>query len=468
VSPALPQGLQVDTLTWQKINTLAIPAGTYIFTCTAQNRCGDVFEKSISLIIRPKPVRPVISVAQKPIPCRGDSVVLRISNPETGTRYRWNTGDSTQTLIIRQTGLYAIVSASNEYGCTDPGSDTVAIAFRNAPVPAVPILQSPLSQQVCVGQQVWLKATSPGQVVWSNGTASDSTQTRAPAKLWAITRTSEGCTSSATDTLSLTLAPTPRLSLQAENNLFCEEKAVIHSIQISGTDVFNLETSVLGGEIIAQSNAEIVVNWLAGQNLNRSLQVVPFSALGCQGTAEIYRPLLAAKPEITLLAIDSLYCTGQNEEQRITVSSTATDSLGIALTGGELLSSSPTEIMLRWLSAPGLKRITVQPFSHLGCAGEAVDFSPSVDLAACRAQFPLLIPNVVTPNADGKNDQLKLGNISYHQPVKLRLANRWGSTIFQTDNYQNTWPEGEIAPGTYFLWLESFGKVWKGMVEVLR
>jgi hypothetical protein len=52
--------------------------------------------------------------------------------------------------------------------------------------------------------------------------------------------------------------------------------------------------------------------------------------------------------------------------------------------------------------------------------------------------------------------------------VKLSLFNRWGQAVFQTNDYQNNWPTEAIPAGTYFLVVESGGKVWKGIVEVVK
>ncbi len=75
-----------------------------------------------------------------------------------------------------------------------------------------------------------------------------------------------------------------------------------------------------------------------------------------------------------------------------------------------------------------------------------------------------LIPNVVTKNGDGKNE---FWEVKSNNPKKLSIFNRWGKTVFQTNNYGNNWPESETKPGTYFYKLDLGGKIFTGWLEVL-
>lgn len=62
----------------------------------------------------------------------------------------------------------------------------------------------------------------------------------------------------------------------------------------------------------------------------------------------------------------------------------------------------------------------------------------------------LTIPNVISPNNDGKNDVWQIINIEYHPNTLVQIYNRWGVLIYENPNYQNTWDGGDSADGTYF------------------
>ena len=51
----------------------------------------------------------------------------------------------------------------------------------------------------------------------------------------------------------------------------------------------------------------------------------------------------------------------------------------------------------------------------------------------------VLLPNVITPNGDGKNDVWKLNPKINLTGSHLVIFNRWGQTVYEVDNYANNW-----------------------------
>jgi len=60
------------------------------------------------------------------------------------------------------------------------------------------------------------------------------------------------------------------------------------------------------------------------------------------------------------------------------------------------------------------------------------------------------VPNVITPNGDGKNDFLIIDNLDSFDENQLTIINRWQSTVYQAINYKNNWDGSKLADGTYF------------------
>ncbi|HYC29038.1 MAG TPA: gliding motility-associated C-terminal domain-containing protein, partial [Chitinophagaceae bacterium] len=62
-----------------------------------------------------------------------------------------------------------------------------------------------------------------------------------------------------------------------------------------------------------------------------------------------------------------------------------------------------------------------------------------------------------SPNGDGINDVLVIP-CAISSPVFLHIWNRWGSEIYRSSDYDNTWDgtyKGQLLPGgTYFYSLE--------------
>jgi gliding motility-associated-like protein len=78
------------------------------------------------------------------------------------------------------------------------------------------------------------------------------------------------------------------------------------------------------------------------------------------------------------------------------------------------------------------------------------------------------IPNVITPNGDGINDEWRPKSFSGAKP-EVKILNRWGSIVFQEQSYANNWQAENLPDGMYFYQLTSKGDcLQKGWVQVLR
>lgn len=78
----------------------------------------------------------------------------------------------------------------------------------------------------------------------------------------------------------------------------------------------------------------------------------------------------------------------------------------------------------------------------------------------------LFIPNVVTLNSDGANEKFQL---SFGEPMSVTIFNRWGKKLFESNDYQNDWPQKDIRPGVYYYEaLFPNGTPCNGWVQVLK
>lgn len=88
-----------------------------------------------------------------------------------------------------------------------------------------------------------------------------------------------------------------------------------------------------------------------------------------------------------------------------------------------------------------------------------------VDVLEC----PGMVPNVFTPNGDGRNDAFVIENIE-QRPWRMTVYNRWGQIVYQTAFYRNDWKGSGLPAGTYYYQLSSaeLKRELKGWVELLR
>ncbi|MCK8491318.1 gliding motility-associated C-terminal domain-containing protein [Spirosoma sp. RP8] len=74
------------------------------------------------------------------------------------------------------------------------------------------------------------------------------------------------------------------------------------------------------------------------------------------------------------------------------------------------------------------------------------------------------IPNVITPNNDGKNDVFNSGLFN----AQLVIYNRWGRRVFEASPYQNNWGSNVDNGVYYYLLTTPSGVQCKGWIQVLE
>jgi gliding motility-associated-like protein len=107
---------------------------------------------------------------------------------------------------------------------------------------------------------------------------------------------------------------------------------------------------------------------------------------------------------------------------------------------------------------------------HNGCAKSVVielDFTWSFNC--------LVIPQIITPNNDGFNDEWIIKNIDLYPDAEIRVFNRWGKLVFSTRNLSdNPWDGrmgGKLVPTDsyhYILYLNDGSEPRSGVISVIR
>ena len=85
-----------------------------------------------------------------------------------------------------------------------------------------------------------------------------------------------------------------------------------------------------------------------------------------------------------------------------------------------------------------------------------------------------LIPTVITPNGDGKNDYFHVSGIDRFSDSELVVLNRWGEEVYRVSPYHNNW-DGinqngmELSEDTYYMILKITGdNIRKGYLMIIR
>ncbi|WP_317897056.1 PKD domain-containing protein [Aurantibacillus circumpalustris] len=122
----------------------------------------------------------------------------------------------------------------------------------------------------------------------------------------------------------------------------------------------------------------------------------------------------------------------------------------------------------------GLYVVTLKITDLFGCPST---FTSEIRISTIVSDIVKLIPNIVTPNDDGKNDLWRLEFIDVYFPTaEIEIYNRWGVRIFKSIGYKNAWDGsylGDPLPvGAYFYTINLHDKdntpVIKGTLTLIK
>ncbi len=66
----------------------------------------------------------------------------------------------------------------------------------------------------------------------------------------------------------------------------------------------------------------------------------------------------------------------------------------------------------------------------------------------------VVVPNVITPNGDDINDKVRIKYLYLYPGSAFTIFNRWGQTVYHSDDYQNDWDAPGLESGNYYYLLK--------------
>jgi len=98
-----------------------------------------------------------------------------------------------------------------------------------------------------------------------------------------------------------------------------------------------------------------------------------------------------------------------------------------------------------------------------------------------KIDIPLIIPSVITPNNDGKNDKFRITNIQAYRKVDIKIFNRWGDILFDfsgtgeeygdsSNQWDGTYNGKELPFGSYvyIINVNNDDEHYNGTVTIVR
>jgi len=153
-------------------------------------------------------------------------------------------------------------------------------------------------------------------------------------------------------------------------------------------------------------------------------------------------------PDLRILGGDSLLCTGEE----VAFQAEGPDNLVLydwQLGNGERSEEATASTVYE---EPGLYSVILVAVDDESCS-YSDNFSFELQFCEPEGGCSYEFPNAFTPNGDGTNDQFSLLSNCPMESYQLRIFNRWGQLVFETEQADQGWDgtfEGKAAPSEVY------------------
>lgn len=231
--------------------------------------------------------------------CEGQSSTL-----STGTfvSYLWNTGATTQSIVVSTTGTY-VVTVTDANGCVGTSSGKTITVNPN-PTPTIVALGN---TDICQGSSVTLQVSQTySSYNWSNGAVGQSKSFSQSGTYYCTVTDANGCTGvSNSITVTVHSVPTPTISTSTGQTTFCSN-AGVYLIASPADNAYSYQWLKSGVEMPGETNMTHYPNSSANYRVRIS------NWLGCTATSNSFAVTVnaAPSPSITITGNTTL-CNGQ-------------------------------------------------------------------------------------------------------------------------------------------------------------
>lgn len=443
-----------------------------------------------SVVVNPLPTITVTS----PTFCAGQSTTLTANG---ATTYTWNTGSTSNPLIVSPTldTNYTVTGTTN--GCTD----SISYLVNVVPSPTL-VVNSP---SICPGQTATLTANGANTYTWNTGSTSNSfTISPTLTTTFTVTGTSGICSS--TSTTNITVNSLPIVS--AGSKTICEGNTA--TLTAIGATTYSWDNGSTSNPLTV-SPATTTIYTVTGDNSgcmassSVTVTVIPSPTISFNSTLTAgCAPLCVPFSDLTTIVSGTIISwdwtfedsPGSNEQNPLhcfnnsglyDISLTVTSSNGCSKTSttSDMINvfikpkaDFTTNLDITDILEPTIQFINVSTNAtqynwSFGDISSSTDFSPShtynhegaytttliaTNTSGCKDTtiheiiindiFTFYAPNAFTPNQDNINDIFLPTGVGWNpDKYQLNIFDRWGKNCFSTKDPTIGW-DGKANNGT--------------------
>jgi gliding motility-associated-like protein len=451
----------------------AIPAGTYTFTVT--NSSGCVSQPSEGAVINTQPPTPPAPLAGQITPpsCTLATGSVNFSGlPTSGT---WTLTRYPGTVTTTGTGSSRIISGlapgtynftvTNNTGCISVPSANVIIPVQ-PPTPAIPLIENIIqpTYNVPTGSVIfsglpssgtWIITRLPDRVT-KTGTGANYTFEGLPAGSYTFTLTnSSHCTSGPTESVRISVPGPPDIIITNPSPVCSPATVDITVPEITAGSTSGLEYSYW-----TDAEAKIGYN-------------TPAAATA--GTYYIKGTTLSGyfniKPVIVTIDEMPVANAGPDQILYLQYSTTLEAELNAGESGVWSLESGTGEFNDNTDPGTTVSKLAFKDNILFWTVIRGV--CPAVTDSLTITVSDIVIPTLLTPNGDPRNEYFEIQGIEALGKTELIVFDRRGALMFKNTNYDNKWNgvdynENPLPDDTYFYVLKSSGGMSKKGYIVIR
>jgi|GEM_PF-3024425 len=259
-------------------------ATSFFVSYTFDYNCQDTF--SFTIGVNPKPNKQ-LTLSNGTTICVNDSIT--ISAIDSSAFYKWNTGDTTRSITVKNAGNY-FLQLENSFGC-EAVSDTISVSvfpYQN------PQFTVPNTITICADSSIDIGVLNSNEFVsylWNTKDTTQSITVNTPGKYYVQTINQNGCLlfSDTIEVINYSVNVATALSLQFDSVDIVNEKILPFAIVNQGIDDFIISVKLLRNNEIGFTvvNPIQTINLLPGESYTTSIRFFPVQQIQYTDSLEI-------------------------------------------------------------------------------------------------------------------------------------------------------------------------------------